>query len=112
MGRQEASALMDIVNRRGFDDLKIDDWPPQPAARSDRHGKTSGRAVQDHDVLLMHPYEDFDTVVKFAEQAAEESAGVGDQADSSTAPAATRRSCVRWPGPRRTGKGSDRPWSS
>jgi polyphosphate kinase len=70
-GPQEASTLMDIVNRRGFDDLKIDDWPPQPPR--DLIGTDDlWQAVQDHDVLLMHPYEDFETVVKLAEQAAED----------------------------------------
>lgn len=70
-GPQEASALMEIANRRGFDELKIDDWPPQPPR--DLIGTDDlWQAVQDHDVLLMHPYESFDTVVKFAEQAAED----------------------------------------
>ena len=70
-GPQEAAALMEIVNRRGFDDLKIDDWPPQ-VPRDLIGADDLWAAVQDHDVLLLHPYESFDPVVKLVEQAAED----------------------------------------
>ncbi len=70
-GPQEASALMEIVNRRGFDELKIDDWPPQ-VPRDLIGADDLWEALQDHDVLLMHPYESFDPVVKLVEQAADD----------------------------------------
>jgi polyphosphate kinase len=70
-GPQEASTLMEIVNRRGFDELKIDDWPPQ-VPRDLIGAQDLWEAVQDHDVLLMHPYESFDPVVKLVEQAADD----------------------------------------
>ena len=60
-----------MVNRRGFDDLKIDDWPPQ-TPRDLIGADDLWEAVQDHDVLLFHPYESFDPVVKLVEQAAED----------------------------------------
>jgi polyphosphate kinase len=70
-GPLEASALMELANRPGFDHLKIDDWPPQKP--HDLLGTDDlWEAVQDHDVLLMHPYESFDPVVKLVEQAAED----------------------------------------
>ena len=70
-GPPEASALLELVNWRGFDGLKIDDWPPQTPR--DLIGTDDlWEAVQDHDVLLFHPYESFDPVVQLVEQAAED----------------------------------------
>jgi polyphosphate kinase len=70
-GPQEASALMELVGRPGFDGLRIDDWPPQ-VPRDLIGADDLWEAIQDHDVLLMHPYESFDPVVKLVEQAAED----------------------------------------
>jgi polyphosphate kinase len=70
-GPLEASALMEIANWRGFDNLKIDDWPPQ-TPRDLIGDEDLWESIQNHDVLLMHPYESFDPVVKLAEQAAED----------------------------------------
>ncbi len=70
-GPLESASLMELVNRRGFDDLKIDDWPPQ-TPRDLIGADDLWQAVQDHDVLLFHPYESFDPVVKLIEQAAED----------------------------------------
>ena len=70
-GPLESSALMELANRRGFDDLKIDDWPPQ-VPRDLIGAEDLWQAVQDHDVLLYHPYESFDPVVKLVEQAADD----------------------------------------
>ncbi|MEN6407302.1 MAG: polyphosphate kinase 1 [Thermoguttaceae bacterium] len=67
----EASSLMEIVSRPGFDELKIDDWPPQTPR--DLIGVDDlWQAIQSRDVLLMHPYESFDPVVKLVEQAADD----------------------------------------
>jgi polyphosphate kinase len=67
----ESAALMEIVNRPGFDELRIDDWPPQ-VPRDLLGADDLWEAIQDHDVLLMHPYESFDPVVKLVAQAAED----------------------------------------
>ena len=67
----ESSALMELANRRGFDNLRIDDWPPQ-VPRDLIGTEDLWQAVQDHDVLLYHPYESFDPVVKLVEQAADD----------------------------------------
>ncbi len=72
-GPQEAAALMEIVGRKGFDHLKIDDWPPQ-VPRDLLDADNLWEAVQSHDVLLFHPYESFDPVVKLVEQAADDPA--------------------------------------
>ena len=70
-GPLESSALMELVNRRGFDNLRIDDWPPQ-VPRDLLGSEDLRQAMQDHDVLLHHPYESFDPVVKLVEQAADD----------------------------------------
>ncbi len=70
-GPLEASALMEIASTNGFDDLKIDDWPPQ-TPRDLIGTEDLWETIQDHDVLLMHPYESFDPVVKLVELAAED----------------------------------------
>ncbi len=70
-GPQESAALMELVNLRGFDDLKIDDWPPQPP-RDLLESDNLWETVQSHDVLLFHPYESFDPVVQLVTQAAED----------------------------------------
>jgi polyphosphate kinase len=66
-----AAGLMDLVNRPGFDDLKLDDWPPQQP-RGLIGTDDLWEAIQDHDVMLFHPYESFDPVVRLVEQAAED----------------------------------------
>ena len=70
-GPLEAAALWELVNRPGFDDLKIDDWPPQ-VPRDLIGADDLWQAAQDHDVLLVHPYESFEPVVKLVEQAADD----------------------------------------
>jgi polyphosphate kinase len=66
-----AAALMELVNRSGFDDLKVEDWPPQQPR--DLIGRDDlWEAVQDHDLMLFHPYESFDPVVRLVEQAADD----------------------------------------
>ena len=69
-----AAALMELVHKQGFDDLKIEDWPPQQP-RDLIGADDLWRAIQDRDVLLFHPYESFGPVVRLVEQAAED-AGV------------------------------------
>jgi polyphosphate kinase len=72
-GPHEAAALMEIVGRQGFDHLRIDDWPPQ-VPRDLLDADDLWEAIQSHDVLLFHPYESFDPVVKLVEQAADDPA--------------------------------------
>lgn len=65
----DAAALMEIVNRPGFDKLRIPDWPPQPP-RDLLSGDDLYTRLQDGDALLFHPYESFDPVVELIETAA------------------------------------------
>jgi len=66
----DASALMEIATRSGFEHLKDADWPPQPPADLIGREEDLYAAVRDHDVLLIHPYESFEPVIAFLEQAA------------------------------------------
>jgi len=70
-GIQDAAALWEIAGRPGFEGLKHDDWPPQQP-RDLIGADDLWQAVQDHDVLLLHPYESFDPVVQLVEQAAKD----------------------------------------
>ena len=70
-GMLDATALMELANRRGFDALRVPDWPPQPP--QDLAGADDlWAAIQDHDALLFHPYERFDPVIQLLELAAED----------------------------------------
>ncbi|MEN6458904.1 MAG: polyphosphate kinase 1 [Thermoguttaceae bacterium] len=70
-GPQEASALMELVNRPGFDQLRIDEWLPQ-VPRDLIGADDLWKAIQDRDILLHHPYESFDPIVRLVQQAAED----------------------------------------
>ena len=70
-GMLDATALFEIVSRPGFEALRERDWPQQPAR--DLLGQDDlWQALQDHDALLIHPYESFDPVVRLVEQAADD----------------------------------------
>jgi len=70
-GMLDATGLWQIANWRGFDNLRIPDWPPQPvrelAGREDLF-----EAIREEDILLVHPYESFEPVVRLLEQAADD----------------------------------------
>ncbi len=64
-----AQALWEIVNRPGYSHLRYPDWPPQtPAAL---HAVDNlWEAITERDILLVHPYESFEPVIKLLELAA------------------------------------------
>jgi len=70
-GMLDAVAAMEIASREGYDHLKVSDWPIQPP-RGLIGAEDLWTTLQDHDVLLHHPYESFDAVVGLVEQAAED----------------------------------------
>ena len=67
----DAAALMELANWPGFEKLKNVEWQPQPP-RDLLGSDDLFEAVADHDVLLFHPYESFDPVVRLVEQAADD----------------------------------------
>ncbi len=70
-GRLNGGSLWDIAGRSGYDRLRLPDWPPQPPR--DLAGYDSlWDAIADRDVLLCHPYESFEPVVRLLQAAAED----------------------------------------
>jgi len=67
----DAAALMEIAGWPGFEQLKNNEWPaqrPRDLLDSDDLWET----LSDRDVLLFHPYESFEPVVRLVEQAADD----------------------------------------
>jgi polyphosphate kinase len=70
-GLLDTSSLAEIANRPGFDTLRNPDWPPQPP-RDLAADEDLWQALQDRDVLLVHPYDSFDPVINLLSQAADD----------------------------------------
>jgi polyphosphate kinase len=70
-GLLDARALMDLASRPGFDEHRDPPWPPQPP-RDFVGSHNLWDALSERDVLLFHPYESFDPVVRLVEMAAED----------------------------------------
>jgi len=68
-GPLDLAAFMRLAGLQGFDSLKYDDWPPQPSLMVDAAADIF-EVVRDHDVLLHHPYESFEPVLRLIESAA------------------------------------------
>ncbi|MBN1361125.1 MAG: polyphosphate kinase 1 [Sedimentisphaerales bacterium] len=70
-GLLDAKALMQLVDIPAIQHLTAPAWPAQEP--SDLIGSDElWTAIQNHDVLLFHPYEKFDPVVEMVESAAED----------------------------------------
>jgi len=65
----DTTALWEIAGRREFESLAHPDWPPREP-RDLIGSENIWQAVQDHDVMLFHPYESFAPVVRLVEEAA------------------------------------------
>lgn len=64
--------FMELGGLKGFDWLQYDPWPPQPSADIDL-SKSIFDTISQRDILLCHPYDSFDPVVRLIEEAAEDS---------------------------------------
>ena len=69
----DGAALMELANWPGLEHLKNADWPPQPP-RDLLGADNLWDALADRDVLLFHPYESFEPVVRLVELAADDPA--------------------------------------
>ena len=65
------SDFMDLTDLNGFDSLKNEPWPPQPPVDIDP-SVSMFEIISQRDVLLCHPYDSFDPVVRLIEEAAED----------------------------------------
>jgi polyphosphate kinase len=64
-----ASAIMQLVDLLPSEGLKSPDWPAQPA-RDINGSEDIWATIQEKDVLLFHPYESFEPVMKLVDEAA------------------------------------------
>jgi polyphosphate kinase len=70
-GYLNGGSFWEIAGRSGYERLRLGDWTPQTP--QDLLGFDSiWEAVSDHDVLLFHPYESFEPVVRLLEEASED----------------------------------------
>jgi polyphosphate kinase len=68
-GMLDATALMDVAGRQGFEEHRDPAWPAvQPRGLSE--DESIWETLQDRDVMLFHPYESFEPVIGLVEAAA------------------------------------------
>lgn len=67
--------FMSLAFTPGYDHLRDESWEPQPSPDIDP-GKSIFDTLSGHDVLLNHPYESFEPVLRFVEEAASDPATI------------------------------------
>ncbi|MBI1347559.1 polyphosphate kinase 1 [bacterium] len=70
-GPLDLAGLMRLTDSQGFDQLRYEPWPPIANPRIDTT-KTMFENIAQGDILLYHPYESFEPVVRFIEESAED----------------------------------------
>jgi polyphosphate kinase len=70
-GPLDLSAFFRLSDRPGFDHLKYESWPPLPSADIPP-GASMFELISAQDLLLIHPYESFEPVVRLIDQAADD----------------------------------------
>lgn len=70
-GPLDLSAFFRVASMSGFEPLKIEPWPPQPSPEIGP-SESIFEAIARRDILLFHPYESFDPVLKLVEEAADD----------------------------------------
>jgi len=68
-GPLDLAAFFRLADVRGFDKLRNEPWPPQPSPAIEPNANMF-ETLSRGDVLLYHPYESFEPVVRLIEQAA------------------------------------------
>jgi polyphosphate kinase len=69
VGPLDLAAQMHIADLKGFDSLKYEPWPPQQSPAIEP-GVSMFQTIARGDVLLYHPYQTFDPIVRLVEEAA------------------------------------------
>lgn len=62
-------SFMDLAFEPGFDNLRPDEWPPQPSPAI-APDASMFETIERGDVMLFHPYESFEPVLRLVEEAA------------------------------------------
>lgn len=70
-GPLDLSAFMQLGDRSGFDHLRYESWPPQLSPSVDL-GSSMFQVLQRQDLMLVHPYESFEPVLRLLEEAADD----------------------------------------
>ncbi len=70
-GPQDMSSFMQITGIKGFEDLKYKPWPPRTSSQIDPT-LSMFEVISRQDVLLYHPYESFDPVLRLLDEAADD----------------------------------------
>ena len=65
------ASFMDLAFLPDYDHLRDDEWPPQPSP-SITPGESLFEAIARRDILLHHPYESFEPVLRLIEEAADD----------------------------------------
>jgi polyphosphate kinase len=67
----DLSTLMQLCSLEGFDHLRDTPWPPQRSPQVDPT-QTMFSTIAERDLVLFHPYQSFEPVVRLIEEAAED----------------------------------------
>ncbi len=70
-GPLDLAGFMRLSDLQGFDNLKYEPWPPRISPDVDL-GAGMFNAIAKRDILLLHPYDSFEPVVRLLEEAAED----------------------------------------
>jgi len=70
-GPVDLSAWSQLADLKGFDALRYEPWAPQPSPQVDPKASLFDTLAR-RDVLLCHPYESFEPVTRFVEEAADD----------------------------------------
>jgi polyphosphate kinase len=70
-GPLDLAAYFSLARMTGFDHLREKPWPPQPAPGV-KPGESIFEVLKRGDLLLYHPYQSFDPVVRLVEEAADD----------------------------------------
>ena len=70
-GPVDLGAFMDLAGTRGFESLRYEPWPPVDSPEVPAE-ELMFDILADRDVLLYHPYESFEPVVRLVEEAADD----------------------------------------
>lgn len=68
----DLSFLMQLADIKGFEHLCFEPWPPQRSPQIDP-SQSMFAAIAENEILLCHPYESYEPVVRFIQEAAEDS---------------------------------------